>query len=101
VATKILNVGVNMRYLAALCRADGMGSGIAATQIPGRTARRIHEAPDSKLVGRVYDYLDQFNTGCAGKAKKREKIYAKHGWIQIQPGKTSPTERLPLFEGRS
>jgi superfamily II DNA or RNA helicase len=85
IATPVWNVGVDFGHLQVLIRADGGGSPINDTQIPGRTSRL---GDGSKLCGIVHDYRDQFNTGCSRKANDRGKSYDENGWEQRQPKKT-------------
>ena len=79
ICTTVWNVGVDFPSLAVLIRADGSGSTVRSTQVPGRVAR-IHE---SKGVAEVRDYCDRFDQGCYQKACKRRKIYDSHGWEQL------------------
>lgn len=90
IATTVWNVGVNFRNLEVLIRADGGGSPINDTQIPGRNSRTNTavvktDGTKHKHVAIVHDYKDQFDTGCQKKAAGREASYTKHGWEQITP----------------
>lgn len=81
----IFNVGVDMPDLIHLVRADGMSSPTGDTQIPGRTSR----ITETKIVGKIHDYLDKFDKGCLGKSFVRAKDYAKHRWVQHLPDASS------------
>lgn len=77
IGTTVLNVGVDFRYLAVVVRADGGGSPINDTQIPGRSSR-INQA--GKKVGIVHDYVDCFNKGFRQRSGRRISNYKEHGW---------------------
>jgi superfamily II DNA or RNA helicase len=79
ICTTVWNVGVNMRYLQVLIRADGTGSPQNDVQIPGRTSRTNELG---KAVGIVHDYCDQHNSGCRRRAQGRETSYRRMGWKQ-------------------
>ncbi len=83
ICTTVWNVGVSFNRLAVLVRADGGGSAINDTQIPGRVSRTHSD----KFQGIVHDYTDHFNTGCRRKAENREKNYDQNGWEQVHPQK--------------
>ncbi len=92
-ATPVRNVGVSFNALQVLIRAGGMASPINDIQIPGRDSR----ISDGKTHGVVHDYLDQFNSTFAHKAKGRSRMYKKNGWEQIMPS-TSTIDDV-LFGG--
>jgi hypothetical protein len=81
ICTGVINVGVDLKRCAAVCRAEGTGSAIMDTQVPGRASR----VDGVKTQGTVYDYMDQFNEGARRKAKGRSNNYATHGWRQEFP----------------
>jgi superfamily II DNA or RNA helicase len=83
IVTSCWNVGVSFNKLAVICRADGSGSEVASTQIPGRGSR-LH---DDKEVAIIHDYMDQFDGGCERKAMARKKTYKHHEWKQHFPPK--------------
>ncbi len=99
IATTVWNVGVNFRHLEVLIRADGGGSPVNDTQIPGRTSR-INSAvlkddgTAEKFVGIVHDYLDQFDKGCSIRSQNRGKSYAENGWTQITPPRNEIVKTL-------
>lgn len=86
IATPVLNLGVDCRYLEVVCRADAGGSPDKDIQIPGR-ASRTNDA--GKKVGIVHDYLDQFNRGFRQLAGGRMHTYASNGWEIVFPDKAS------------
>jgi len=97
IVTTVWNVGVDFRQLGVLLRADGGGSPINNTQIPGRLSRTF----DGKEVGILHDYMDEFNRGFRTKARRREKDYDGHGWEQQFPDKArkgSVRDQLDLFD---
>ena len=81
ICTTVFNVGVSFNHLAVLCRADGGGSPVGDTQIPGR-ASRIDEGKEKALI---LDFKDQFSQGCKVRAGKRRNNYLQHGWVQVDP----------------
>ena len=81
IATPVWNVGVSFNALRVLIRAEGSSSPINDIQIPGRVSR----LSTGKTHGIVHDYLDQFNSKFARRAKGRMKMYKKNGWEQIAP----------------
>lgn len=81
IVNSVWNRGVNFHKLAVLARADGAGTAMLDTQIPGRLSR-LH---DGKEYGLLIDFMDQFNKGLRRKAKDREKNYHKKGWKQVYP----------------
>lgn len=90
IATTVWNVGVDFRHLEVLLRADAGGSAINDVQIPGRTSRKkraedVERGARAKFVGIVRDYLDQFDTGFARRAWRREVNYVRNGWAQAKP----------------
>lgn len=94
IATTVWNVGVDFRHLEVLIRADGGGSPINDTQLPGRNSRKkrqsdIDSGASEKFVGIIRDYLDQFNVGFSRRAQGRRASYVKNGWKQIDPDKLS------------
>ena len=97
IVTTVWNVGVSFNFLDMLNRADGGGSPIMDTQIPGRTSR-INPEDAGKTVGKVRDYLDQFDQGCRQRAGRRKHNYESHGWKQHLPERfndgRSPQMRL-------
>lgn len=86
IATPVWNVGVDMRYLQVIIRADGGGSPINDVQVPGRTSRRNDVG---KQVGIVRDYRDLFNSGFARNTAGREASYTRMGWPQHYPDKAN------------
>lgn len=90
VITPILNIGFNAKHLRYLVRADGAGSAIQDTQVPGRVSR----SNEVKSGGIVIDYLDEFDPrGFGKKAGWRRDNYAFHGWKQVFPGNGSGPPR--------
>ncbi len=85
IATPVWNVGVSFNALQVLIRAAGSASPINDIQIPGRVSR----ISDGKTHGVVHDYLDQFNSSFAAKAKGRARMYKKNGWEQVMPDKSA------------
>ena len=79
IATSVWNRGVNFCQLSVLIRADGGGSAINDTQIPGRVSR-ISEGKESSIV---HDYRDQFDRRFLHRAQRRYANYQKHGWQQV------------------
>jgi len=82
IVTPVWNVGVDMRYLQVVIRADAGASPINDMQIPGR-ASRILVGPDGnneKSYAIVHDYLDNFNYIFRKKAQKRIRSYREFGW---------------------
>ena len=92
ICTTVWNVGVNFRHLAALIRADGGGSPINDTQIPGRVSRTHKD----KSVGVVHDFLDEFNQGLHQKAMGRLRSYKAHRWTQVYPKNYKPPKSKDL-----
>jgi superfamily II DNA or RNA helicase len=87
IATTVWNVGVNFKHLEVLIRADGGGTPINDTQIPGRTSRPNKalvklDGEVIKQVGLIRDYKDQFDRGFQQRAARRAKSYEKHQWKQ-------------------
>lgn len=82
IATSVWNRGVNFKKLSVIIRADGGGSSINDTQIPGRVCR----TSDGKLYGLVIDFMDQFDRGYAQRSRRRRKNYEANGWEQFLPG---------------
>lgn len=76
IATPVISVGVNLRPLSVLIRADGQASAIKSTQLPGRVSRRFPE----KNVGIVHDYVDNFASPERSAWYKRNATYKRHGW---------------------
>lgn len=97
ICTGVINVGVDVKHCTAVCRADGTSSAIMNTQIPGRASRIV----DGKVEGHIYDYLDQFNKGCAGNATRRSKDYAVHGWKQEWPEEDAALKALVERYGKT
>jgi len=92
IATTVWNRGVNFHQLQVLIRADGGGSPIGDTQIPGRVCRLY----DDKTVGIVHDYEDEFNDGYYRKSLGRRKNYEKKGWKIVDLDKPqSEKRRIP------
>lgn len=92
IATTVWNVGVDFRHLEVLIRGDAGGSPINDVQIPGRNSRfkrdaDVKKGAREKFVGILHDYRDQFDSGFAQKAKRREGSYVKNGWAQHHPQK--------------
>lgn len=90
IATNMWSTGVSFDQLSVLVRADGQAGFIIDTQAPPRTSRRH----DGKEVAIVYDWLDQFNSIYAGRARRRGKTYEEHGWTQIFPVGIHTSERV-------
>jgi superfamily II DNA or RNA helicase len=78
IVSTVFRVGINLRYLTVLVRADGGSSDVASTQVPGRTSRTI----EGKVEGIIHDYRDNFDRGFQQKSAKRERLYAYHQWTQ-------------------
>ncbi len=77
VANTILNVGVDFRYLAAVCRADGGASPTNDIQIPGR-ASRVNDR--GKKYGHLHDYNDKFDKRTARRTGGRVASYREAEW---------------------
>jgi superfamily II DNA or RNA helicase len=85
ICTTCWNHGVNFVNLDVLIRADGGGSPVNDTQIPGRNSRLKQRGKERvQKVGKVHDYRDQFDSGCHRKAMGREERYAVNGWKQYR-----------------
>lgn len=101
IATSVWNRGVNFRHLEVLIRADGSGSPIDSTQIPGRLSRVC----DAKELGILHDYIDGFEhrskvAPCGAKrmyrkSEARYHDYVRQGWAQVIP------EGIPFPSRRS
>lgn len=78
IATGVWSKGVNFQDLRYLVRADGLGSTIEATQVPGRLSR----LGTNKDKGRGYllDTYDTFSSRMEIRSKKRLAKYREHGW---------------------
>lgn len=90
------NVGLDLRYLCVVVRADGTSSPVANTQIPCRNARLHREGKKSVAV--IHDYRDQFDTGLNQIAKKRGKTYELHNWKQHFPSKAQKSRLRQRME---
>lgn len=90
ICTGVINVGVDLKHCAAVCRAEGTASAIMDTQVPGRVSR----VNGVKTRGHVYDYRDQFNPGFQRNATSRSKNYATHGWQQEFPPEDAALKKL-------
>lgn len=98
ICTPVWNVGVDMRYLQVLIRADAGGSPINDVQLPGRTSRTN---AIGKEVGIVRDYRDFFNSGFNLKTKSREKSYTRMEWTQHYPDKNQRSKLRKLMNWES
>lgn len=76
IASPVVSVGVNLKPLSVLIRADAQASAIKSTQIPGRTSRKHGE----KKFGIVRDYFDKFAEPERGSWYRRRSTYLRHGW---------------------
>lgn len=90
IATTIWNVGVDMRRLQVVIRADAGGSPINDIQIPGRGSRIYMVDGQEKRCAVVHDYLDQFNSAYAARARKRLRSYQAQGWTIVYPDRKDP-----------
>ncbi len=93
ICTTVWNVGVSFNRLRVLIRADGGGSAINDTQIPGRVSR-VHQG---KFQGVIHDYTDHFNQGCRRKAEGRESNYEQNGWEQTHEKKDGRSLRQRML----
>lgn len=93
IVNSVWNRGVNFHQLEVLIRADGAGSDVMSTQIPGRLSRLY----EGKQYGILIDLMDQFNKGLRQKARNREKNYEKKGWKQLYPESKSRFLQGRLF----
>jgi len=100
IVTTVWNVGVSFNRLQVLNRADAGGSPIMDTQIPGRVSRPSPDDPESKPVGIVRDYCDQFDSGFRAKAASRRRNYEAHGWTQHLPSRGYTTGRDSAYSPR-
>lgn len=87
IATTVWNVGVDFKHLEVVIRADGGGSRINDTQIPGRVSRKNaalikNGRTVEKLKGIVHDFRDQFDSRFGSRAKRRGDSYTAQGWKQ-------------------
>ena len=98
IATPVWNIGVDMKHLQVVLRADAGGSPINDTQIPGRGSRIIQIGNSKKLCAVVHDYLDQFNSGFERKADGRVKSYKKNEWDIRFPDKKKRSLLRQLME---
>jgi superfamily II DNA or RNA helicase len=73
--------GVSFDHLQVLIRADGLATNIDSVQLPGRLSR----LDDGKDCGTLIDYLDQFNSTLANRAKQRVRMYRRKKWDVIIP----------------
>ncbi len=80
VASTVLNVGIDCKYLQVLARADGGASSINSTQIPGRTSRTNERG---KRLGIIHDYFDQFHRTFGRNGARRYRDYEKNGWTNV------------------
>lgn len=76
IATGIWSRGVDFKDLNLLVRADGLGSIIAADQIPGRLSRLGSDG--QKPYGEMLDCVDFFSRCMLGRALTRLSIYGKN-----------------------
>lgn len=90
ICTGVINVGVDLKHCAAVCRAEGTASAIMNTQVPGRVSR----VNGVKTEGHVYDYRDQFNVGFQRNATSRAKDYKSHGWREEAPAEDEVLKKL-------
>jgi superfamily II DNA or RNA helicase len=81
IATFVWSKGVNFQDLNILVRADGLGSEIHSTQVPGRLSRLGSEK--QKTHGLLIDFIDRFSSDLESRSQNRLRVYRKHGW-QIQ-----------------
>lgn len=98
IATPVWNIGVNMKHLQVVLRADAGGSPINDTQIPGRGSRIIEINGLKKMCAVVHDYLDQFNSGYERKADGRVKSYKGNEWEIRYPDKKKKSLLRQLME---
>lgn len=101
IATPVWNVGVDMRHLQVIIRADASGSPIADVQIPGRGVRTCTVNGQSKQCAIVHDYLDEFDVRLANKARRRLRSYQSRGWTVLTPGKKDAQRLRDLAQWRS
>lgn len=80
IVTPVWNVGVDMKHLQVIVRADAGGSPINDTQIPGRGSRIVEVNGKKKLCAIVHDYLDLFNPGYERKSGGRIRSYEANEW---------------------
>ena len=95
VISTVFKTGVNSPTLGVVIRGDGQSSPISDIQVPGRASRITGE----KSEGIIHDYLDQFNSRCRRKAKRRQKSYEGQQWTQVFPrGTYSEPNQLSLYD---
>lgn len=96
IVTSIWNRGVNFHQLQVLIRADGGGSPIGDTQIPGRVSRLYTD----KKVGILHDFMDNFDDGYLNKSLGRRRNYRQKGWTQVDLDKPQDAEPIRRRAGR-
>lgn len=78
IATPVLNTGVNLKHLAAVCVASGIASPEMSVQLAGRLLR----GRDIKAVGYMHEYADSWNSKFLAATKERISAYAGEGYTQ-------------------
>lgn len=78
IATFVWSKGVNFQDLNVLVRADGLGSSIQSTQVPGRLSRL--GTNKQKTHGLLIDFIDSFSSDLFGRSMSRLRVYKQHGW---------------------
>lgn len=77
IATSVWSTGVDFPGLSVVIRADGQGSNIQGTQIPGRATR---SNDGKKAFGILIDFDDEFHSTLGRRAEQRFRLYRKKGW---------------------
>lgn len=77
IATSVWSTGVDFPSLNVVIRADGQGSTIQGTQIPGRATR---SNDGKKAYGILIDFADEFHPTLGRRAESRFRLYRKKGW---------------------
>lgn len=100
IATTVWNVGVDMRQLQVVIRADAGGSPINDVQIPGRGSR-VFTFPDGrkKTCAVIHDYIDVFNHTYEHRSKSRIRSYKQQGWLILYPEHFNTNRLQELVSG--
>jgi superfamily II DNA or RNA helicase len=78
ISTFVWSKGVNFLDLDVLVRADGLGSQIQASQVPGRLSRLGTDG--KKVRGVLVDFYDLFSPDMKRRSEERFRSYKQNGW---------------------
>ncbi len=78
ISTFVWSKGVNFLDLDVLVRADGLGSQIQSSQVPGRLSRLGSDG--KKLRGVLVDFYDLFSPDMKRRSEERFRSYKQNGW---------------------